>query len=191
MIKAQEETPDVNVLTGQTFEESDLKDSDKAKKARQYVNDLGITDKASFFSLVMMLDYEGGMESLMTTQMGELGTVLGANIEYAIRQALNQAVYSAIESARGAVAGAIEEVTGGGIVPIEIPTLPPDETTKETPSEEPTSEEPTSEEPTSEEPTSEEPTSEEPTSEEPTSEKPTSEEPTEETSTIRPDPVFF
>ena len=179
VIKAQEETPDVNVLTGQKFEESDLKDSDKAKKARQYVNDLGMTDKASFFSLVMMLDYEGGMEALMTTQMGELGTVLGANIEYAIRQALNQAVYSAIESARGAVAGAIEEVTGGGIVPIEIPTLPPDETTKEAPSEEPTSEEPTSEEPTSEEPTSEEPTSEEPTSEEPTSE-----EPTEETSTL-------
>ena len=136
-----------------------------------------------------MLDYEGGMEALMTTQMGELGTVLGANIEYAIRQALNQAVYSAIESARGAVAGAIEEVTGEGIVPIEIPTLPPDETTKEAPSEEPTSEEPTSEgptseEPTSEEPTSEEPTSEEPTSEEPTPEEPTSEEPTEETSTL-------
>ncbi len=185
VIKAQEKTPDVNVLTGQKFEESDLKDSDKAKKARQYVNDLGRTDKASFFSLVMMLDYEGGMEALMTTQMGELGTVLGANIEYAIRQALNQAIYSAIESARGAIAGAIEEVTGEGIVPIEIPTLPPDETTKEEPtSEEPTSEEPTSEEGSSEEPTSEEPTSEEPPSEEPTSEEPTSEEPTEETSTL-------
>ena len=184
VIKAQEETPDVNVLTGQKFEENDLKDSDKAKKARQYVNDLGVADKASFFSLVMMLDYEGGMEALMTTQMGELGTVLGANIEYAIRQALNQAVYSAIESARGAITGAIEEVTGEGIVPIEIPTLPPDETTTEKKTEEPTSEEPTSEEPTSEEPSSEEPTSEEPTSEEPTSEEPSTEEPTEETSTL-------
>lgn len=194
VIKAQEETPDVNVLTGQKFEESDLKDSEKAKKARQYVNDLGMTDKASFFSLVMMLDYEGGMEALMTTQMGEIGAVLGPNLEYAIRQAMNQAVYSAIDSARNAFTDVIEEVTGEGIVPIEIPTLPPDETTKEPTSEEPTSEEPTSEEatseeptseePTSEEPTSEEPTSEEPTSEEPTSEEPTSEEPTEETSTL-------
>ena len=148
VIRTQEETPNVNVLTGQEFEKEDMKNSEKAQKARAYVNDLSPGDKASFFSLVMMLDYEGGMEALMTTQMGEISSVLGPNIEYAIRQALNEAVYSAIDSARNAVTEAIEKVTGEGIAAIEIPSLLPEPIAEEPAAQEPTTQEATAEEPT-------------------------------------------
>ena len=194
VVKAQEKTKDIDVLTGQKFEEEDLTDAAKAKKARQYVNDLGTADKASFFSLVMMLDYEGGMEALMTTQMEKLGSQLSPALEYAIRQAMEQAVSSAMERARSSIESAIKEVTGEGTVPIEIPTLPedttPEATTPEvtTPEESTTEEESSSEESSteetsegessSEEQTTEEPTTEEPTTQEPTTEEPTTQEPT-------------
>ena len=190
VVKAQEKTKEIDVLTGQKFEEEDLNDTEKAQKARKYVNELGTADKASFFSLVMMLDYEGGMEALMTTQMEKLGAQLSPALEYVIRQAVEQAVYSAVENARTAMQGALEEVSGEGVLPIEIPTLPEETTTAEPTTEEPATEEPTSEESSSEETSTDETSSEETSPEDTTPEEPTTEEPTTEEMTTE-EPTTF
>ena len=186
VVKAQEKTKEIDVLTGQKFEEEDLNDTEKAKKARKYVNELGTADKASFFSLVMMLDYEGGMEALMTTQMEKMGAQLSPALEYAIRQAMEQAVYSAVDDARNAMESAIEEVTGEGVIPIEIPTLPEETTPEQTTPEETTPEETTPEETSSEEGSSEEGSTEETSEEETTPEETTPEETTPEETTTYP-----
>ena len=186
VVKAQEKTKEIDVLTGQKFEEEDLNDTEKAKKARKYVDELGTADKASFFSLVMMLDYEGGMEALMTTQMEKMGAQLSPALEYAIRQAMEQAVYSAVDDARNAMESAIEEVTGEGVIPIEIPTLPEETTPEQTTPEETTPEETTPEETSSEEGSSEEGSTEETSEEETTPEETTPEETTPEETTTFP-----
>lgn len=51
VIKAQESTPDVNVLTGLKFTSAD--DSQKVADAKSYLSALSVTEKASFYKLMM------------------------------------------------------------------------------------------------------------------------------------------
>ncbi len=51
VILAQEEDPDTDVLTGRAFEESD--DETKAAEAKEYLSELGVSDKASMFTMIM------------------------------------------------------------------------------------------------------------------------------------------
>ena len=56
IVKAQEASQDVNVLTGMVFEAPD--DESKLRDARKYISSLGIGDKASLYTLAM---YTGGL----------------------------------------------------------------------------------------------------------------------------------
>lgn len=51
IIRAQEEDPDTNVLTGMKFESPD--DASKAEDAAQYLSSLSISEKASFYQLML------------------------------------------------------------------------------------------------------------------------------------------
>lgn len=51
VITAQENTPDINVLTGMEFDAAD--DDTKAADAKEYIETLGISDKASLYRMVM------------------------------------------------------------------------------------------------------------------------------------------
>ena len=51
VIKAQEADPGTNVLTGMEFETSD--DEKKAEDAKAYLSSLGISEKASFYQMLM------------------------------------------------------------------------------------------------------------------------------------------
>lgn len=59
VIKAQEATPEINVLTGMKFETAD--DAGKANDAKEYLANLSITEKASFYKLMMY--YSGATDS--------------------------------------------------------------------------------------------------------------------------------
>lgn len=50
VIKAQEASPEINVLTGMSFETSD--DAEKINDAREYLSALSISEKASFYQLM-------------------------------------------------------------------------------------------------------------------------------------------
>lgn len=56
IVKAQEANPELNVLTGMKFESPD--DASKAEDAKQYLMNLDLSDKASFYKLMMY--YSGG-----------------------------------------------------------------------------------------------------------------------------------
>ncbi len=51
IIKAQEKSPDINVITGMHFEAAS--DDQKREDAKAYINTLGISEKASLYSLIM------------------------------------------------------------------------------------------------------------------------------------------
>ena len=57
VIKAQEADDETNVLTGTAFEAKG--DQEKADSAKEYLQSLGISEKASFFSLIMYSSAEG------------------------------------------------------------------------------------------------------------------------------------
>lgn len=59
VVKAQESKPDINVLNGITFEEPD--DSAKIQKAKEYLKNLGVTDKAAMYMMIMYIS--GGENS--------------------------------------------------------------------------------------------------------------------------------
>lgn len=58
IVKAQEETPEVNVLTGMQFESPD--EDAKAEDAKEYLSGLGISEKASFYKLMMYYTQTSG-----------------------------------------------------------------------------------------------------------------------------------
>ncbi len=58
VVRAQEETPEINVLNGMAFEAID--DAKKAEDAAAYVSKLGVSDKASLYT--MILYYNSGKE---------------------------------------------------------------------------------------------------------------------------------
>lgn len=51
VVKAQEADPDINVITGLPFKASDNKE--KIKDAKTYLSDLGISDKATMYQMIM------------------------------------------------------------------------------------------------------------------------------------------
>ncbi len=59
VIKAQEATPEINILTGMKFETAD--DAGKVNDAKEYLANLSITEKASFYKLMMY--YSGATDS--------------------------------------------------------------------------------------------------------------------------------
>ena len=58
VIQAQEADDTVNVLTGMAFESPD--DASKAADAKKYLSELGISEKASFYKLMMYYGQNGG-----------------------------------------------------------------------------------------------------------------------------------
>lgn len=50
VIKAQEKTPEINVLNGMEFEAAD--DTAKASEAKEYISEMGISDKASLYQMI-------------------------------------------------------------------------------------------------------------------------------------------
>lgn len=66
VIKAQESTPDINILTGMRFESAD--DVEKAGNAKEYLSNLSVTEKASFYKLMM---YYADATDSMNTAMDE------------------------------------------------------------------------------------------------------------------------
>lgn len=62
IVQAQEENPEVNVLTGMQFESPD--DDAKAEDAKEYLSGLGISEKASFYKLMMYYSQTSGQEQV-------------------------------------------------------------------------------------------------------------------------------
>ena len=58
VVKAQEATPDTNVLNGVPFEVSS--DAEKAESAKTYIKTLGVSEKASLYTMMMMSAQEEG-----------------------------------------------------------------------------------------------------------------------------------
>ena len=64
IVKAQEATPDVNVLTGVKFSSAD--NSEKVADAKNYLSSLSVSEKASFYKLMMY--YSGSSGGAMTDE---------------------------------------------------------------------------------------------------------------------------
>ena len=61
VVKAQEETPDTNVLTGMSFKAAS--DDEKIEDAKEYINQLGVSDKASLFQMIQYYNMQNTTES--------------------------------------------------------------------------------------------------------------------------------
>lgn len=70
VIKAQEADSEINVLTGMKFESPD--DESKANDAKEYLSSLGISEKASFYKLMMY--YSSSNSETSNTGAGQSGT---------------------------------------------------------------------------------------------------------------------
>ncbi len=74
VVLAQEADPKLNVLNGMAFEAMD--DGDKAQAAGKYISGLGISDKASFYTMVMYLSSQraqgGGTQRSGETQQSAM-----------------------------------------------------------------------------------------------------------------------
>lgn len=70
VIKAQEADSEINVLTGMKFESPD--DEAKANDAKEYLSSLGISEKASFYKLMMY--YSSSNSETSNTGAGQSGT---------------------------------------------------------------------------------------------------------------------
>ncbi|MCD7821795.1 MAG: ABC transporter, partial [Clostridiales bacterium] len=70
VIKAQEENSDINVLTGMKFESPN--DEAKANDAKEYLSSLGISEKASFYKLMMYYASSNSETSNAETSQNEM-----------------------------------------------------------------------------------------------------------------------
>ncbi len=61
VVKAQEETPDTNVLTGMAFKAAS--DDEKIEDAKEYINQLGVSDKASLFQMIQYYNMQNAAEN--------------------------------------------------------------------------------------------------------------------------------
>ena len=68
IVKAQDSTPDVNVLTGMTFDPAS--DEEKCADAKKYLEGLGISDKAEFVK--QMVKYMYGDNDAMASQIEDM-----------------------------------------------------------------------------------------------------------------------
>lgn len=60
VVLAQEETPEINVLNGMRFEAAD--DETKAEDAKEYISELGVSDKASLYQMILYYTAENAEE---------------------------------------------------------------------------------------------------------------------------------
>lgn len=117
LVLAQENQPDTDVLTGQAFEEAEPDDASKAQKARKYLEELSPKGKEEALSTIVMLDYAGGMEAIMATQMGPiseqisavLAQTLGPVIEQAVTQVMTEAMKQMQPQMEATIAKVIEQ----------------------------------------------------------------------------------
>lgn len=88
VIKAQEADSEINVLTGMKFESPD--DEAKVKDAKEYLGSLGISEKASFYKLMMY--YASNNSETSNTGAGQNGMTAGnmATDENAMATALDR-----------------------------------------------------------------------------------------------------
>lgn len=75
VIVAQEETPEINVLTGMEFEAPD--DDTKIADAKEYISVMGVSDKASLYKMVMYYSTQNTEESEKSQQTGQMGSAAG------------------------------------------------------------------------------------------------------------------
>ncbi|MBD5142425.1 MAG: ABC transporter ATP-binding protein, partial [Ruminococcus sp.] len=61
IVKAQEENPDKNILTGLHFEAK--KQDEKIEDVKNYISDMGISEKASMYQTILMLEQISGKSS--------------------------------------------------------------------------------------------------------------------------------
>ncbi|MDE7094016.1 MAG: bacterial Ig-like domain-containing protein, partial [Oscillospiraceae bacterium] len=61
VVKAQEENPDKNILTGLHFEAK--KQDEKIEDVKNYISDMGISEKASMYQTILMLEQISGKSS--------------------------------------------------------------------------------------------------------------------------------
>ena len=87
VIEAQEKDPKTNVLTGMAFDAEG--DEAKAQSAREYLGSLGISEKASFFQLVMYYAARDGENSGSAGNQAGMSQ-LAAMDENAMAAALDQ-----------------------------------------------------------------------------------------------------
>ncbi len=101
VVKAQEASPDINVLKGVSFEEPTA--AAKSEKAKEYLKNLGVTDKAAMYMMIMYMsggeeDTENKNETETSTvpsmpegmgSMGSMGSVGAMNSETAMAQLLD------------------------------------------------------------------------------------------------------
>lgn len=71
VVKAQEATPDTNVLNGVAFKASS--DAEKAADAKKYMKSLGVSEKAQLLS-VMMMSSSSSADTTTTAAMSQMGT---------------------------------------------------------------------------------------------------------------------
>lgn len=62
VVLAQEETPDINVLSGMEFEEAD--DAGKVEDAIAYISQLGVSDKASLYTMILYYSAENAANQM-------------------------------------------------------------------------------------------------------------------------------
>ncbi len=114
VIQAQKAAPETDVLSGQPFTTDEPDDKTKAKKARTYLRGLSREEKEQSISTLMMIDYEGVMKALITTQMSELSEKIAPVIQQklgaAIQSAMQSAMTQMMSSLQGQIQKAMEEV---------------------------------------------------------------------------------
>lgn len=75
VIMAQEETPEINVLTGMKFEAPD--DDTKIADAKAYIRVMGVSDKASLYKMVMYYNAQNTETSEESQQNEQMGSAAG------------------------------------------------------------------------------------------------------------------
>lgn len=82
VIKAQEATPEINVLTGMKFSAPD--DAAKAEDAKTYLSSLGVSEKASFYKLLAYYSGTTGGPTDEQSMAAALDTWLATNPDQAV-----------------------------------------------------------------------------------------------------------
>lgn len=86
VVKAQEETPDKNVITGLSFKA--LSDEDKAKEVKEYLSNLGISEKAEFATSVLQASGTGNNAQVMAMSETQLASQLDQYLKTASEDTL-------------------------------------------------------------------------------------------------------
>lgn len=88
VVKAQEDNKDINVITGMHFESPD--DASKAEDAKEYLSVLSISEKASFYKLMMY--YASGSDTSATSTLAMDETTMAAALDLWLKNQPSQEV---------------------------------------------------------------------------------------------------